>query len=501
MTLLQIQHVSKSFGKSQALEDITMAIHSGEVHAIIGENGAGKSTLIKILTGVYLPSEGSIHWQGMPAEIESPKEAHDLGIYAIHQDRQLVPSFTGLENLYMYFPYPKKGLRIHWSKMYKEATDILKEWGIQIPLSIPVSEMTPSERTMLEVARAMMADSKLLILDEPTASLTDKESQLLFQFIERLRTKGVAVIYISHRLEEVIQISDKVSVFRNGNLVTTLAKDEVTQDRLIHYMTDGQAISNGTKNEQKMGKPLLTVNGLRTADKVVKNVSFQLKEGEILGVYGLAGSGRTEAMEAIYGLRKWEDGSMTLYGKEVKRPSPSFSIEKGMVLIPENRHEDALIMGNTIKENMSLSVLKKITKNGILQKKREESIIDSVMARFQVKAVNTRQRVGELSGGNQQKVVFGKALLTQPSIYICDEATQAVDIMTRNEIHQFLREQAQENKGVIYVSSDLHEILEVSDAILVFSGGETVAQLTNESLTPNDILEICYRHQEEGLKC
>ena len=502
MTLLQIQHVSKSFGKSQALDDITMSINAGEVHAIIGENGAGKSTLIKILTGVYLPSEGNLHWQGMPVKIGSPKEAHDLGIYAIHQDRQLVPSFTGLENLYMYFPYPKRGLRIHWSKMNKEATEMLEEWGIQIPLSIPASEMTPAERTMLEVARAMMSDSKLLILDEPTASLTDKESQLLFQCIERLRQKGVAIIYISHRLEEVIQLSDVVSVFLSGRLVKTLAKEEVTQDALIHYMTDGQVpISNHTKNEESFGKTLLSVNGLRTADGIVKNVSFQLREGEILGVYGLAGSGRTETMEAIYGLRKWETGRLTLYDQEVKRPSPSFSIEKGMVLIPENRHEDALIMGNTIIENMSLSILKKVIKNGILRKKREEAIVDSVMKRFQVKAESHRQRVGELSGGNQQKVVFGKALLSEPSIYICDEATQAVDIMTRNEIHQFLREQVKENKGVIYVSSDLHEILEVSDTILVFSEGETVAQLTNVNLKPNDILEICYRNQEEVLTC
>lgn len=500
MTLLQIQHVSKFFGKSQALDDITMSINAGEVHAIIGENGAGKSTLIKILTGVYLPSEGSLHWQGTPVKIESPKHAHDLGIYAIHQDRQLVPSFTGLENLYMYFPYPKRGLRIDWSKMNKEATDMLEEWGIQIPLSVPASEMTPAERTMLEVARAMMSDSKLLILDEPTASLTDKESQLLFQFIERLRQKGVAIIYISHRLEEVIRLSDVVSVFLSGRLVKTLAKEELTQDRLIHYMTDGQVpISNYKKNEENFGKTVLSVNGLKTADGIVKNASFQLKEGEILGVYGLAGSGRTETMEAIYGVRKWESGSMTLFNEEVKHPSPSFSIKKGMVLIPENRHEDALIMGNTIAENMSLSILKKVTKNGILRKKREESIVDSVMKRFKVKAESQRQRVGELSGGNQQKVVFGKALLSEPSIYICDEATQAVDIMTRNEIHQFLREQAKENKTVIYVSSDLHEILEVSDTILVFSEGETVAQLNNVGLKPNDILEICYRNQEEVL--
>ena len=373
MTLLHIEHIAKAFGDSKALDDITLSINSGEVHALVGENGAGKSTLIKILTGVYSPSEGNLHWQGRHVKIASPKEAHDLGIHVIHQDRQLVPSFTGLENLYMYFPYPKKGLRINWSAMHKEATDLLEKWGMNLPLKRPVSEMTPSEKTMLEIARAMMSDSKLLILDEPTASLTDKESELLFQFIHRLRNEGVAIIYISHRLEEVIHLSDRVSVLMGGKLVKTLAKEEVTGERLIRYMTDGQAsFEKLAYHKQTAGKSLLHVRNLRTVDHTVKNVSFQLNEGEILGIYGLAGAGRTETMEAIYGLRKIESGTITVYQEEVRQPSPAYAIEKGVVLIPENRHEDALIMGNTISENMSLPILKRITKTGILQKKRKK---------------------------------------------------------------------------------------------------------------------------------
>ncbi|WP_342433388.1 sugar ABC transporter ATP-binding protein [Neobacillus sp. FSL H8-0543] len=498
MELLQIENISKVFGGNKALNNINLSIEPGEVHALVGENGAGKSTLIKILTGVYSPTEGNLYWQGKQVKVESPKEAQELGINVIHQDRQLISYFTGLENLYLNTKYPKKLLGINWAKMKKEANSLLEKWGMDIPLSIPVSEMTPSERTMLEIARSMMSNSKLLILDEPTASLTDKESELLFQFIGRLKNEGVAIIYISHRLEEVMNLSDRVTILMGGKLMRTLTKEEVTQERLIYYMTDGQETTEkSARTKPPVGKSLLKVKDLRTVDHTVKQVSFELNEGEIVGVYGLAGSGRTETMEAIYGLRKIESGSVELFQQTVSNPTPSYAINHGVVLIPENRHEDALIMSNTIAENISLPILHKITKNGILNKKEEDQLITREMKRFQVKAVDKNQTVGELSGGNQQKVVFAKALLSEPSIYICDEPTQAVDIMTRIEIHEFLRGQVNENKGVIYVSSDLHEILEISDRIVVFSEGKTVANLPNKNLKPDDILDICYSFHKE----
>lgn len=497
MALLQIDNISKVFGKTKALDDISMSIQEGEVHALVGENGAGKSTLIKILTGVYSPSEGQLYWQGKPLYISSPKDAQDIGINVIHQDRQLVSSFTGLENLYLNKAYPKKGLRINWQAMKKEGAELVERWGMNIPLQKTVSDMSPSERTMLEIARCMMSESKLLILDEPTASLTDKESELLFQFIDRVRNEGVAVIYISHRLEEVMSLCNRVTVLMGGKLIKTLAKEEVTEERLVYYMTDGQvSVKKGKQSKRTNGKALVKVQDLKTADGTVRKANLELFEGEILGVYGLAGAGRTETMEAIYGLRKIESGSITLHQQQIPKPSPSEAISKGVVLIPENRHEDALIMNNSILENMSLPILKRMTKGGILQKKEEKSLIKKEMERFQVKASGVHQTVGELSGGNQQKVVFAKALLTNPSIYICDEPTQAVDIMTRQEIHQFLRGQVGENKGVIYVSSDLHEILEISDRIIVMSEGETIANLQNDHLKPDDILEICYRFQK-----
>ncbi|MEK3888792.1 sugar ABC transporter ATP-binding protein [Bacillus sp. FSL K6-3431] len=500
MTLLQIENLTKSFGVNTALDGITLTIEPGEVHALVGENGAGKSTLIKVLTGVYEPTDGRLIWNGQEVQVNSPKEAQQLGINVIHQDRQLIPYFTGIENLYLSIPYPNKafGLGIDWNKMMNEAKELLERWGMNFPLKVPASNMTPSERTMLEIARAMMHDSKLLILDEPTASLTDKESELLFTFIERLRDEGVAIIYISHRLEEVIRLSNRVSVLMGGKWMKTLEREDLSIEKLVHYMTDGQAkAASDITHHASTGETVLKIENLSTVDQTVKSANFELKAGEILGVYGLAGAGRTETMEAIYGLRKMKDGTIFFQQQKVENPTPGNSIQSGMVLIPENRHDDALIMQNTITENMTLPIINQFTRNGVLQKKDEQKRVNQEMKRFQVKAVDSKQTIAELSGGNQQKVVFAKALLSNPDIYICDEPTQAVDIMTRNDIHNFLREQAIEGKGVLYVSSDLHEILEISDRIIVFSEGKTVADLPNINLQPNDILDICYSFQKE----
>ncbi|WP_374721335.1 sugar ABC transporter ATP-binding protein [Peribacillus tepidiphilus] len=500
MSLLTIENVTKKFGVNTALSSINLEINRGEVHSLVGENGAGKSTLIKILSGVYEKSKGRLLWEGNEVDIKNPKVAHDLGINVIHQDRQLVPYFTGLENLYLYLPYPRKGLGVAWKLMKHEAQKLQEKWGMNIPLHLPVSSMSSSEKTLLEILRAMMTDSKLLILDEPTASLTDKESELLFSFIERLKEQGVAIVYISHRLEEVIRLSDQVSVLMGGNLMTTLKKDDVTKEALIYHMTGGQEMKivvsqSSTKVSQSV---LLKVENLTTQDQKVLDVNFFLHEGEILGVYGLAGAGRTECLEAIYGLRKWESGTVIFKDKHLSG-HPGESIENGLVLIPENRHQDALIMENSIKENMTLPILSRLSKNGIVQWRKEIESVLQEMERFRVKAVDHNQVIGELSGGNQQKVVFAKALLCNPTVYLCDEPTQAVDVMTRTEIHLFLQNQAKEGKGVLYVSSDLHEILEVSDRILVFSEGTVVADLVNKNLSPNHILDVCYRFQKEAL--
>lgn len=497
--LLQTREITKIFGGHKALENVTISFEAGTVHSLLGENGAGKSTLIKILTGVYQPTNGQIIWQGQQTFINRPKDAQDLGVNVIHQDRQLVPYFTGLENLFLNRTYPKNKLGgINWSKMREQANALKEKWKIDITLDKPVYDLTPTERTMLEILRAMSYESKVLILDEPTASLTDKESELLFSLIDHLKKENVAIIYISHRLEEVIKISDHVTVLTGGKVTASLQKEEITRERIIHHMTDGKEMKTAEKssNKQRSSTLLLSVKQLRTKDKKVEDVNFDVHAGEIVGMYGLAGSGRTESMEAIFGLREKTTGSITYKEKLLGKVSPKQMIKDGMILIPENRHDEGLIMSNTIRHNMTLPILDDVSKAGVITSSVEGKKVSEEMKRFKVKAVSENQKVAELSGGNQQKVVFGKALLTNPDLYICDEPTQAVDIMTRNDIHLFLQEQAKLGKGVIFVSSDIQEILEISDRIIVYSEGKTVAELVNDRIDTHTILDICYKHQK-----
>lgn len=493
--------MTKTFGGHHALQNVSVAFKAGTVHSLLGENGAGKSTLIKMLTGVYQPTSGQIVWEGKNVAIERPKDAQDLGIQVIHQDRQLVPYFTGLENLFLNRTYPKNKLGgIHWRRMREQANAMKEKWRIDISLDIPVYDMTPTARTMLEILRAMSQQSKVLVLDEPTASLTDKESELLFSLIDHLKKENVAIIYISHRLEEVIRISDQVTVLTGGKVTASLNKEEITKEAIIYHMTDGQQMKIAEKiGNKKESKPLLlSVQQLATKDKKVKDVSFDVHAGEIVGMYGLAGAGRTESMEAIFGLREKAQGKIIYKQEPYRKVTPRQMIGNGMILIPENRHDEGLIMSNTISQNMTLPILNEISKVGKVNRKLEKKKVAEEMERFKVKAVGPSQTVAELSGGNQQKVVFGKALLTNPDLYICDEPTQAVDIMTRNDIHLFLQEQVKSEKGVIFVSSDIQEILEISDRIIVFSEGKTVAELINDQIDTHTILDICYKHQKGG---
>nr|WP_302328553.1 sugar ABC transporter ATP-binding protein [Salirhabdus salicampi] len=501
--MLKIHNVSKQFGGNKAIDSIELEFEQGQVHSLVGENGAGKSTLIKIITGVYQPNEGVLFWEGDKIDDHSPKRAQQLGIHAIHQERQLVSDFNGLENLFLHSRYPvkRKWFGIDWKRMEQEGEALKQKWGIDIPLNIPVSQMTPSEQTLLEVLRAMSTSSKLLILDEPTASLTDKESTLLFSFIERLKERGVAIIYISHRLEEVMSISDRVTVLTGGKVMTTLAKEELSRDTIIHHMTDGGSIQKFKSRERPFENQstLLQVENLSTKDDRVKKVDFSLHAGEVLGVYGLAGSGRTETLEAIYGIRAMRTGYVRVREEYMTRSTPEELINRGVVMIPEDRHKDGLIMTSTLKDNITLPVLKELVTKGKISKKAEARVVKGEMERFQVKATSPSQYVSELSGGNQQKVVFAKSLLTKPSVFLCDEPTQAVDVMTRSQIHSFLKEQADLGHGIVFVSSDVHEIVEVSDRILIFNEGETVAELQNEHVTTSDILEVCYNFKREGV--
>lgn len=489
--LLRTTNVSKQFNGVYALKDIDLEIEKGEVHGLVGENGAGKSTLIKILTGVYSLDQGDIYWNDQRVDITDPVESRKIGINVIHQDHVLIPAFNSVENVYLGSEYPKKNGRIDWKSMRKEVEVKAGELGIEIDFSKAAYELTPPQRTCLEIVRAMMTDCQLLILDEPTASLTDKEAEILFSIIGKLKERGTSILYVTHRMDEIFRLTDRVTIFKNGTKSGVVETNKIDKDGLIDLMTEkwkAQAISHSSA----IGEVALEVKHLASRDGIVKDMSFQAHTGEILGIFGLGGSGRTELLECIYGYRAVKDGTITIKGKESRKRTPRNSIQEGMVLISEDRRGKAMIGGMSVRENITLSCMERYTKAGRFERKRESEAVRQQIDALQIRTTGTEQRAIELSGGNQQKVVFAKALMTGPNIFLCDEPTQAVDVKTRNEIHKLLRERADAGSAVVFVSSDLKEVLDVADNIQIMSRGRSKELLKNEGLTSNEVLACCY---------
>lgn len=489
--LLRTEKLSKSFNGVYALSNINFEVEAGEVHGLVGENGAGKSTLIKMLTGVYSIDEGTVFWEDQPVKIPNPSQSRTLGINVVHQDRTLIPTFDGVENAYLGREYPHKGMQVDWKTMWETVEKTRDELGIELDLSKMAIELSPPQKTCLEIIRAMMNDCKLLVLDEPTASLTDKESEILFDIIGKLKKKGTSVLYVSHRMDEIFRLTDRITVFKNGSMVSCVKTSEVDKDKLVSMMTDEWKGSDIVHNTN-FGKVLLEVQGIRTKDGVMKKGSLKVREKEILGVFGLGGSGRTELLEGIYGYRPITEGTVTIDGEQQNMLSPANSIKKGMVLISEDRRGKALVGNLSIKENVLLSCIDRYAKHGYLDEKKEKQDVSEKAEALKIRMTGLDQRIIELSGGNQQKAVFAKALMTNPKVFLCDEPTQAVDIMTRNEIHKLLREKADAGNAVVYVSSDLKEILEVADTIQLVVQGETRQLLVNENLTTTEVLSYCY---------
>ena len=543
--LLDVKSVDKKFNGVYALKGLDFSLGEGEVHGLIGENGAGKSTFIKILGGVYKRDGGNILWNGkdLPEAIQ-PEESRNLGINIIFQDNVLIPAFTGMENICLGRPYPVKGGLIQWKEMERETEAKAAELGIHLDLKKPVSMMTPAQKKCVEIVRAMMSDCKLLILDEPTASLSDKETNLLFSIVRNLKAKGTSVLYVTHRLEEIMELTDRVTVLRNGTLVSTVDTAGTSRKELVRLMSGNEAASGvedaetgkdaesklqggaadrisgkggvkqpvsseadkrdtqrtgllGTGAEGRIGKTALEVHGIRSKDGIVRGVDLNVKSGQITGMFGLCGSGRTEFLECIYGTRKLAGGEVTIDGKTTTRPTPSESIRQGIAFICEDRRGKAMIPAFSVEENMMLSSIDRYTKSGWFQKRAADKKAMDMIEALKIKCVGVSQPAKELSGGNQQKVVFAKALLTEPSIWICDEPTQAVDVATRQEIHRLLREEAKKGKAVLYVSSDLTELLEVADEVAVMAYGRVRNTFENKDLKPTDVLACCYEAERE----
>lgn len=456
-----------------ALRSVSFDLRAGEVHALVGENGAGKSTLIKVLTGAVEPDAGTIEIGGAAVEHNSPQRARELGVAAIYQQPALFPDLTVAENIALVLE--RRGLwrRVNWRERRKLARDLLARIGSAIAPDAPVSSLSLPEQQIVEIAKALGAEARILILDEPSATLSEREVQKLFRAIRELRERDVGVIYISHRLDELFEIADRVSVLRDGRMIGTHEMADVTRERLIEWMVGRELAAVFPKRAVVMGEPVLQV------DSVLGN-SFSVRAGEIFGIAGLVGAGRTELAEAIFGLRDAEGGRVALYGTG----------QRGVAYVPEDRRRHGLVMEMSIAANTTLAILPVIARGGFLDRKRERAIASDYARRLGVKAPSVEARVETLSGGNQQKVVVARWLASKPGVLILDEPTQGVDVGAKAEIHALIGGLAAEGLAIVMISSELPEILALSDRIAVMHGGRIQAILDRAEASQQKIMEL-----------
>lgn len=488
MPFIHMKGIKKAFHHHLVLDGVDFEVCAGEVHALMGENGAGKSTLMKILTGMYEKDAGTITVDGKEVHYRHPKEAERDGIVFIHQELNIIPTLTVAENMFLGREQTigKTGW-IRQKAMAEEAKRYLQKLGMDIDPNEMAGHLSVGKQQIIEIARALSTNAKCLIMDEPTAALTDREIQTLFTVIRTLKQQGVAIVYISHRMEEIFTICDRISVLRDGQFIGTKQIRETTFDEIVHMMVGRQIGERFPKRSVQIGEERLRVEGL-TQNGVFHNVSFAVHAGEILGVAGLMGAGRTEMMEAIFGVRKIDAGTIYLNQQPVKITSPSQAVEYGMAFITEDRKGKGLILQMSVRENLTLPKSNQLATAGFIDGKKEDELVHSLVERLQIKAASAEMEVKALSGGNQQKVVFGKWLAMNPTILILDEPTRGVDVGAKKEIYEIMNELAAQGVAIIMVSSELPEILGMSDRIMVVHEGKVTAILNNDNVDQEMIM-------------
>lgn len=477
--LLEMKDISKAFPGVQALKGVNINLEEGEVHALLGENGAGKSTLIKILGGIYPSDTGDIYINGEKADIKNPNDAKEKGISIIHQEICLAGNMTISENIFLGREPISNNLTksVNFKLMNEKTQEILDRLGLNLSPQMVVEELSIAQQQMVEIAKAISFNSKIIVMDEPTASLTDAEVEKLFAAIDRLKSNGVAIIYISHRLEELFEIADNVTILRDGEYIDTVAIKDTTKDDLVRLMV-GRELGDfyTTKKDFSQGE-ILEVKNLTNEN--IKNINFSLKKGEILGFYGLVGSGRTEVAKALFGIDNIAEGQILLENKRARISSPQDAIKQGIALVPENRKEQGLILIQSIAHNISLTVLEQFIKPFKVDFEKEREIVDYYGNRLSIKMSSLNQKVVNLSGGNQQKVVISKWLAAKPRILILDEPTRGIDVGAKSEIYQLINALAEKGIAIIMISSDLPEILNMSSRIAVMHEGRITKIMDN----------------------
>lgn len=464
--LLELKDIDKSFPGVKALSGATLRIYPGRVMALVGENGAGKSTLMKVLTGIYKKDAGEVIYQGESCAFNGPKSSQEAGIGIIHQELNLIPELTIAENIFLGREFTRAFGAIDWKKMYAEADKLLARLNLAYSSHRLVSELSIGDQQMVEIAKVLSFGSKVIIMDEPTDALTDTETESLFSVIRELRDQGCGIVYISHRLKEIFEICDDVTVLRDGQFIGEKPVASLKEDTLIEMMVGRKLEDQYPRINIPQGKTKLNVINLSGED--VHDVSFSLHESEILGISGLMGAGRTELMKIIYGALPKTNGTVELDGKPCQIKKPAEGLEQGIVYISEDRKRDGLVLGMSVKENMSLTALRYFSRGmGVLNHKEEQLTVGDFIKLFNIKTPSMDQTIGFLSGGNQQKVAIARGLMTRPKVLILDEPTRGVDVGAKKEIYQLINKFKQEGLSIILISSEMPEVMGMSDRILV----------------------------------
>ena len=494
---LAARKVSKRFLGVVALDCVSLELRAGEVHALIGENGAGKSTLIKVLTGVYRADDGQVEYLGNPVSFTAPREAQAAGISTIYQEINLVPQVSVARNLFLgREPTNAFGL-IDVGRINRESVEILKPFGINVDVRRPLHELGLGIQQMVAIARAVQIDARVVIMDEPTSSLEPREVDRLFATIDRLRSSGVGILYVSHKLDEVFRMCDTVTVLRDGKLVHTGPVAEMTRLKLVATMLgrDMTEVSQhgvtgfSESHSSAVAEPTLTAHGM-SRRHVLDDVSVDVRPGEVVGLAGLLGSGRSETAKAIFGAQQLDGGTVSVQGKPVKKGSPAAAIAAGIALLPEDRKAEGIIPALSIRDNIALAALPSLSRGGFVSDKKRDAIVETFMKRLRIKAHSADQLVQELSGGNQQKVLLARMLCLNPKILILDEPTRGIDVGAKAEVQKLVDELAQDGLGVLLISSELEEVVEGSDRVVVLRDGAVLGTIRGDEITEDRIMSM-----------
>jgi ABC-type sugar transport system ATPase subunit len=485
-TVLKVRDVVKHFGGVQALRGVSLDVRRGEVHALVGENGAGKTTLMNVLGGIVAKDSGQVEFNGRVVDFATPADSQTAGIAIIHQELAMLPSLSVMENIYMGRMPATRGW-INWPDMESRTRALLDEVGLDVRPHTRVRDLSISQSQLVEIAKALSLNASLIIMDEPNSSLTDRETQRLFDVIRQLKTKGVSIIFVSHRIEEVLEIADRITVLRDGGYVGTLTAQEASVDRVISMMVGRELVRSVEADGRAAGETLLEVRHLARGH-LVRDVSFSMRKGEILGLAGLVGAGRSETARIIFGADRADAGEIVLEGKSVRFKSPKEAIDHGLGMVPEDRKKLALFMDKPVRWNISMAQLPRISNRGITVHRREKELAEEFVQRLRVRVPHIETLERNLSGGNQQKTVLGRWLATNPKLLILDEPTHGVDVGAKAEIYEMMRDLACQGIGIILISSELPEILTMSDRIVIMHEGRVTGILDRAEASEDKVM-------------